>query len=88
MPTFDNDEAGYLKWVGTHPDGFVLNVPRQRNMAPNMMHRASCKHITTSERTNYTTTDYFKVCATNRQELLDWAAGDSNRLQTCQHCNP
>ena len=87
MIMFDNDEDEYLKWVFSHPYGFAINVPKDGHSAPNMLHKASCTHITTAHK-NYTTTSYKKLCSTNRQELVDWATRDTNTFQLCKHCKP
>ena len=88
MPTFNNDEAGYLQWVNANPLGYVVNAPKQRGAAPDMLHRASCSDITTDQRTNYTTTDYEKICSLDKQELIDWGVKNSSDFRKCKHCNP
>jgi hypothetical protein len=84
MLTFDDNEAGYLKWVNDNPKGFVINVPKQHVLVPDMLHKASCTHITTDQRTNYTTGDYKKLCFVDRKELADYS-GD---FQVCKVCKP
>jgi hypothetical protein len=88
MLTFENDEAGYLQWVHAHSGGFVINAPKQSGVVPDMLHKASCAHITTEKQTNYTTTDYKKICSVDRQELVDWGARHSNKFLKCKHCKP
>ena len=87
MQIFNDDEAGYLKWVTDNPDGFVINAPKRPGSFPNMLHKANCKSITTEKQTNYTTTDFMKICSTDRQELINWVR-DSGNLQECKHCKP
>ena len=88
MHEFIDDEAGYLHWVQTNPLGFVINTPKHPSYFPDMLHRASCKSISTSKRTNYTTTDFKKICSVDRQELLNWAVSQSTDFRKCQHCHP
>jgi hypothetical protein len=88
MLTFDNDEEGYLHWVDVNRAGFVVNAPKRPGACPDMMHRASCAHITTKRRTNYTTTTFKKVCSVDRQELVDWGRRYSSDFHTCKHCKP
>jgi hypothetical protein len=88
MLTFDNDEEGYLQWVNTNPNGFVVNAPKQYGIAPDMLHKANCRHIMTSERTNYTTTDYKKLCSSDKKEIIDWGAAHSSNFKACKHCKP
>ena len=70
MQKFENNEDGYLQWVNENPLGFVVNSPKQPGTFPDMLHRADCQHIRTEQRTNYTTTDFKKVCSLDRQELV------------------
>ena len=88
MQTFDDNKAGYLKWVASNPNGFVINAPKQSDSFPYMLHRANCSHITTDRHTNYTTTDFKKICSLNRQELVEWGTNDSSDFQECKHCKP
>ncbi len=88
MLTFDNDEAGYLRWVDANPGGFVINVPKRSGDFPDRLHRASCPHITTQRRTNYTTTTFKKICSVDRRELVDWEARHSSDFRKCKHCEP
>ncbi len=88
MLTFDNDEAGYLQWVSANASGFVINTPKHLGAWPDYLHRASCKHITTTKRTNYTTTDFQKICSVDRRELIDWGARHSSDFKHCKHCKP
>jgi hypothetical protein len=92
MRTFDNDEAGYLQWVDTHPGGFVLNAYRHPGAMPDpyILHRASCNTIKTPKFTNYTTTSFAKICSESRQELVEWWANShSNHLfRACKFCKP
>ena len=80
---FDNNEAGYLRWVKEHHvDGFIVNVG---GGFPPKLHRANRRCVTTSERTNYTTHEYKKDCSTNRSELeLKYAS----TLTYCKVCFP
>jgi hypothetical protein len=88
MLTFDNDEAGYLRWVTENPTGFVINTPKQPGAFPDMLHRASCWFITTDKWTNYTTTDCMKICSLDRQVLIAWGNSHSSDFRKCKHCKP
>lgn len=88
MLTFDNDENGYLQWVADNPNGFVINAPKRSGDFPDMLHRASCKSITTDLQTNYTTTTFKKICSIDRQELTDWGDRNSEDFRHCKQCNP
>ena len=71
MIEFLDDDVGYLSWIATNPDGFVLNVRRVADPAYVVLHRARCGSISTDKRVPgaYTERDYRKVCATNLTEL-------------------
>lgn len=88
MVTFNNDDEAYLQWVDKHPLGYVINAPKQHTGYPNMLHRASCASVTTRQRTNYTTTDYMKLCSLDRQELVTWGESSPHGLALCKHCKP
>ncbi len=88
MITFDNDEAGYLHWVDVNPNGFVINTPKVSGSFPDMLHRAICRHITTDQRTNYTTTEFKKLCSLDKAELVDWGTRQSKDFRECKHCKP
>jgi hypothetical protein len=46
MRIFEDDDAGYLAWVGSHPHGFVVNTFRKPDPRYLMLHRATCHTIT------------------------------------------
>jgi hypothetical protein len=52
MTTFVDDDEGYLAWVASHPDGYVVNCGRSPTPAYLRLHRAACKFISTSTRSN------------------------------------
>ena len=87
MYTFRDDEAGYLAWVTDNPTGYVLNVPRQGTSVAIVLHSASCRSISGAF-TNYTTTDYYKICAHDQDPLIAWADVQPQTLQRCGRCQP
>ena len=71
---FRDDDAGYLAWVGAHPDGYVINIARSHNPAEARVHRAGCRWISgRSPRGRVWTGLYVKVCAERLTELEQWA---------------
>jgi len=62
---FVNDDEGYRRWLGVNPEGLVVNSHRVPVSNYVVLHRASCKFINTSSRTNWTTTGYIKTCSTD-----------------------
>lgn len=84
METIVDDDARYLKWVQNNPNGFVINEPKQRGLTP-VLHKASCTHITTDQRTNYTTGAYKKHIFLDAKELDEYR-GDP--FKHCKVCDP
>jgi hypothetical protein len=83
---FDNNEAGYLKWVADNPQGFVINAAK--NGRYTKLHKATCYFISSDNWTNCTTNEYMKVCSLNKQELINWGRSFSNDFSMCQICDP
>ncbi len=84
-----NDDEHYLRWIEENPNGFVVNA--QNPPSPNnlVLHRSSCGHISSSERSNWTTKDYLKVCSNDVNELAEWASKEiGGELTSCQRCKP
>ena len=89
MVTFVDDDQKYLAWVADHPGRYVVNC--RRTPAPDylMLHRASCKSVSKSTRSNWTTGQYIKVCSEDIDDLRRWAADQvGGSLQPCQTCSP
>src|SRR5688572_4107706 len=86
---FVNDDAGYSYWLGENPHGFVVNSQRVPVSSYLVLHRASCKHINSPNRTNWTTTGFIKTCSTNVTALSDWAKQETGgSLTPCGVCKP
>ena len=71
MIRFSEDDVSYLAWTEAHPNGFVLNVSRTPDPDYVVLHRASCKSISTDKRAPgaYTGRGYRKICALSEGEL-------------------
>jgi hypothetical protein len=83
MRQFVDDDAGYLDWIATHPQGFVLNTYRRPTPAYLMLHHASCRMLRV--RSNWTK-DYRKVCG-ERGELEAFARQEvRGHTTTCSRC--
>jgi hypothetical protein len=87
MLIFDNDELGYLRWVHDNPNGYVINVIKVGHV-PYMLHKATCKDISTDQRTNYTTTTYMKICSLDRQASINYGRKNSINFNLCKRCRP
>ncbi|QDV36919.1 hypothetical protein [Tautonia plasticadhaerens] len=86
---FINDDEGYLRWLGEHPHGLVVNSHRAPTSSYLILHRASCEHINIPERTNWTTTGYIKTCSTDLAALAEWGGrATGGALIPCGACKP
>ena len=77
MPTFDDDESGYIEWCESHPYGYVLNTN-----PPATLHRVGCMHLNSNYPWPVRLTRAAKVCEADRSALV--------RLQPelCSTCKP
>jgi hypothetical protein len=87
---FVDDDSGYLRWVHSHPNGFVINTPRQPSASYLKLHRASCHTINGSWMpvgTSHWTEQYSKVCSLDRNELLAWSMKEFGQMPSaCKIC--
>lgn len=77
---FDSDDAAYLSWLKSHPNGFVLNAnnpPRPDNL---VLHGASCVSIA-----DKIGTAYLKICAAKESGLQRWFAEQKLDGATARH---
>ena len=86
---FIDDDEGYLRWIEVNPEGFVVNSYKKPNPSYLVLHRATCAHICSEANTNWTTTDYLKVCSPSVSALASWAEKEvGGSLEPCQVCKP
>jgi hypothetical protein len=73
MQRFIDDDDGYLSWISSHPDGFVLNTHRKPQPSYLRLHRSTCPSIagTPANGSRWTVT-YIKLCG-SRAQLESWA---------------
>ncbi len=90
MELFKDDDDGYILWVRSDRDGFVVNAERALNPKNLVLHRADCRTITGTPTAGDTWTgDYVKVCAEAKWELQRWAREELGaRPRPCHHCDP
>jgi hypothetical protein len=88
--TFDRDDAGYLRWLATHPNGYVINILRSLNADTARLHQASCRTIGGQPPAGRTWTgQYVKVCSDVAGVLDDWALEHAGASITgCGICQP
>lgn len=83
-----NDDEHYLRWIEENPDGLVVNTTNPPSPGYLMLHRSTCRDISTSTRSNWTTKDYLKVCSNDLGELDKWARRIvGGELSACQRCH-
>ncbi len=91
MIIFINENEEYLRWVRSHPSGFVVNsftkpIPRYL-----ILHNSKCGTINKATRGpgNWTNTGFIKICSLKKSELAKWAKKETGgMLKPCQVCKP
>ena len=84
---FIDDDSGYLAWLESSPHGFVVNSHRSPTPDYLILHRTSCKSISTASRSHWTS-GYIKTCSNYVDDLRDWASTVGGRLKPCGMCRP
>jgi hypothetical protein len=87
---FRDDDDGYLAWLATHPDGFVINILRSHNTTEARVHRADCWTISgQNPRGGAWTEQFVKVCADDLAGLERWAdVQEGEPIRRCGTCHP
>jgi len=97
IQVFDSDDAGYLEWIVTHPNGYVLNRRRGESAIYLVLHRTTCRAISaysgTARADAFTGRGYLKVCAADVVSLTEYARNEGGRLDgsfssECAICDP
>jgi hypothetical protein len=82
------DDAAYLDWLSSHPEGFVLNCEHQPKARYLKLHRSCCHWLHIPDVKSWTK-PYMKVCATNMSALDQWAASRASASpDRCSTCKP
>ncbi len=76
LEVFENDDAGYERWLEQHQRGSVLNSRRNPTSSYLKLHVATCDHIRTLRPgyARWTSAAYIKVCADRLDEIARWTA--------------
>ncbi len=86
---FCRDDAGYLAWVDSHPDGFVLNRPRAARSKPPTLHRIGCAAVARRDGGEALTAGAVKVCGPSADALEAWSMSRGTGQPTaCRRCHP
>jgi hypothetical protein len=85
---FERDDAGYLTWLASHPDGYVLNTYMHVTSDYLVLHQARCRTVSRPPSPDRSWTfSYGKACADSRDELESWALSVGGKAaQPCGHC--
>jgi hypothetical protein len=84
---FFEDDDGYKTWVGSNPQGFVLNQPR-RAKAPTL-HRAGCAVVVWRDGPQARATGAVRVCGPSPDALRTWSmARRTGQPNVCRRCCP
>ena len=79
MIAFENDDDGYVGWLGANRNGFVL---ARRSTREAVLHAASCSHLD-DDSGDYARTRKAKLCASDSAELRQWALANDVAVNTC-----
>ena len=86
MIQFVDDDKGYVAWLEANAGGYVINSYRTPTLSYLMLHKATCQHLKTESRSNWTR-DYRKTCSTDADELRRWArtavGGNASECADC-----
>lgn len=87
---FRDDDAGYLAWLASNPEGFVVNIARNYSVSTARVHHATCRTISGQNPHNGPWTGaYVKVCAGELVDAEEWAANTVRKpIPPCGTCRP
>jgi hypothetical protein len=86
---FRHDHDGYLTWVETHPDGFVLNQPRTKRAKAPTLHRVGCGAVARRGGTEALAQGTVRVCGPTADALTAWSVARGVGPPTaCRRCCP
>ena len=84
---FFEDDDGYRTWVGSNPQGFVLNQPA-RSKVPTL-HRAGCAVVVWRDGPKARSTGAVRVCGPSPNALRTWSiARGAGQPNVCRRCCP
>lgn len=94
VTVFDSGDQAYQAWLAANPNGYVVNTLRSMSPALMVLHRASCKSISSynamAQEGGFTERDYIKICAQSMNDLRDWVSEhgrmDRSFSNECSRC--
>lgn len=93
VTAFVDDDAGYVDWCASHPDGWVLNVGLRPSQPTLVIHRVDCERVSGIARPGgMTSGDAAKACGDDHAALSAFAValgrGDPKRTCSCVGGHP
>jgi len=90
VQVFEGDDAGYLNWITTYPEGFVVNANRPPTAGYVVLHRATCRTISGDPANGRAwTADYLKACSENGASVGRWVRESTGGTPSlCGICHP
>lgn len=91
-----DDEQGYLKWLPSHPDGYVVNTRRELDPSYLILHRAQGRSIRRHRNIDanpggLTERAYSKICANSLGQLKEHLRKKTGKSEPfskrCARCN-
>lgn len=81
MIRFENDDRAYLEWLRDNQSGYVLNVRVAPDPGYVLLHRATCRSISSDRRAAnaYIGAGYRKICSNDIDELARAAKAEGAR---------
>jgi hypothetical protein len=88
LPTFIDDDTGFIRWRETYRRGYIVNHDRAPNPRYMKLHRTTCVTLqgVVPRRGDNGTTTYAKTCSDDLGELRSWAGTFGGDLEPCQTC--
>lgn len=86
----DEPDAGYIAWLASHKDGFVVNANSTPTPEYLILHRATCAWISKDSfrGKSWTEAGFLKACAEDPSELVRWAReAAGGELKPCKKCH-
>ena len=93
---FEVNDKAYNKWLKTNSSGFVITMHRNQNPSYMVLHRATCRLISTynemAQPGCFTERIYVKVCASSIIDAKVWVSAhgraDGSFSKICSKCKP
>jgi hypothetical protein len=79
-------DQDYVRWVARHPDGYVMRIQSCSGAAPQVLHRARCRHLSSDDASDRGPYPCARVCSTDRRQIDAWADWEGYSFAGCADC--